>query len=84
MSSKTGNKSKSKKCIKTTLGTSKPCNINENIVDDSHVRGPIHTSIFGLREVLSLFTTATDEVLYFERRTYNITLRLYYFRYKGM
>ncbi|KAJ8971574.1 hypothetical protein NQ314_000628 [Rhamnusium bicolor] len=49
-----------KKPLQTTLGKAS-CQ-NEREVDLSHVRKPIHTSIFGLKQVLSLFQTATEEV----------------------
>lgn len=52
---------KNKKPLKTTLGKA-PSHV-EKPVDLSHIQKPINTSIFGLREVLSLFETATNEVL---------------------
>ncbi|KAJ8941451.1 hypothetical protein NQ318_016891 [Aromia moschata] len=51
---------KGKKPLQTTLG--KAPTQAEKEVDLSHVQKPIHTSIFGLRQVLSLFETATEEV----------------------
>ncbi|KAK4883506.1 hypothetical protein RN001_006825 [Aquatica leii] len=53
-------KSKNKKPLQTTLGKAPVCISDE--VDLSHVQKPIDTSIFGLREVLTLFKTATEEV----------------------
>lgn len=52
---------KSKKPLQTTLG--KATDNTEKDVDLSHVQKPINTSVFGLRQVLSLFQTATTEVI---------------------
>ncbi|KAF5270330.1 hypothetical protein FQR65_LT05518 [Abscondita terminalis] len=54
-------KSKTKKSLQTTLGKAPAC-VNRDEIDLSHVQKPIDTSIFGLRDVLGLFTTATKEV----------------------
>lgn len=51
---------KSKKPLQTSLGRA-ASNAGEKI-DLSHVRKPIHTSIYGLSEVLSLHKTGTPEV----------------------
>ncbi|KAJ8919134.1 hypothetical protein NQ315_012119 [Exocentrus adspersus] len=58
MANKSGKKNK--KPLPTTLGKA-PCE-NEKEVDLSHVQIPINTSVFGLKQVLSLFQTATTEV----------------------
>lgn len=58
MANRTGKKGK--KPLQTTLG--KASDNNEKDVDLSHVQKPINTSVFGLKQVLSLFQTATQEV----------------------
>lgn len=60
MATKSGKKGK--KPLQTTLG--KAASQSDKDVDLSHVRKPIHTNIFGLHQVLSLFQTATKEVSY--------------------
>lgn len=62
MSARGGYRSKHKKPVQTTLGRA-PQNGNGEFLDLSHLRKPIDTSLFGLTQVLSLFETATDEVL---------------------
>lgn len=54
------NKGKIKKPLGTTLG--KGTN-QEDDIDLSHIQKPIHTSVFGLKEVFELFKNATSEVL---------------------
>lgn len=51
---------KSKKPLQTSLGRA-PSGTGEKI-DLSHVRKPIHTSIFNLSQLLSLPQTGTQEV----------------------
>lgn len=52
-----------KKKLQTTLGRAAEMpKMEDDDLDLSHLRKPIDTSIFGLREVLSLFETATAEV----------------------
>lgn len=63
MSSKSTSKKSKPTVLNTTLGKAP---VGEEDVDISVVWKPIDTSIFGLREVLDLFTTATNEVwIYF-------------------
>ncbi|KAK5650805.1 hypothetical protein RI129_001834 [Pyrocoelia pectoralis] len=60
MTTRAALKNKTKKPLETTLGKA-PTNGNEQI-DLSHIGKTIHTSLFGLRQVLALFETATEEV----------------------
>jgi hypothetical protein len=53
-------KNKTKKQVETSLG--KAPKDAEKGPDLSHLRKPISTSVFGLKQVLSLFQTATSEV----------------------
>lgn len=55
-------KSKSRKPVETTLGRARPSGGKEGTIDLSHLRKPIETSVFGLKQVLTLFETATEEV----------------------
>lgn len=56
-------KSNKRRKLQTTLGKAAEVPKNEeDDVDLAHLRKPIGTSIFGLREVLSLLQTATEEV----------------------
>lgn len=52
-----------KKPLQTTLGRAGPS--TEDKHDLSHLRKPIHTSIFGLSQVLSLQENGTQEVRFF-------------------
>lgn len=60
MTTRAALKNKTKKPLETTLGKAST-NSHEQI-DLSHVGKTIHTSLFGLRQVLDLFETATEEV----------------------
>lgn len=56
-------KNKSRKLLETTLGKASSSTGKDETLDLSHLRKPIETSIFGLTQVLTLFETATDEVM---------------------
>lgn len=60
----TGKGRKTRKPLETTLG--KAPKDQEKAYDVSHLRKPITTSIYGVKQVLSLFQTATPEVIFFE------------------
>lgn len=62
MTTRATTKNKNKKPLETTLGKA-PVYTADELIDLSHIRKPIDTSIFGLKQVLTLFETATDEVL---------------------
>ncbi|KAF2894530.1 hypothetical protein ILUMI_11658 [Ignelater luminosus] len=61
MTTRAASKNKNKKPLETTLGKA-PAYITDEPIDLSHIRKPIDTSIFGLKQVLTLFETATEEV----------------------
>uniref|UniRef100_A0A1Y1MYT8 C2H2-type domain-containing protein n=1 Tax=Photinus pyralis TaxID=7054 RepID=A0A1Y1MYT8_PHOPY len=60
MTTRAALKNKTKKPLETTLGKASTSSHEE--IDLSHVGKTIHTSLFGLRQVLALFETATEEV----------------------
>nr|XP_022919308.1 uncharacterized protein LOC111428132 [Onthophagus taurus]XP_022919309.1 uncharacterized protein LOC111428132 [Onthophagus taurus] len=62
MSSRAFGRGRCKKRVSTTLGKAPSLNNRDSETDLSTIRKPINTSIFGLRQVLSLFETATEEV----------------------
>ncbi|KAI4459658.1 hypothetical protein MML48_6g00007238 [Holotrichia oblita] len=56
MSTRSGNRSKQKRSVQTTLGkAAQNSDPDPEIIDLSHLRKPIDTSLFGLSQILSLF-----------------------------